>query len=60
MKYDGESNCIRAGENDTGCTECWWPYWFHGSRCNRSLVLKVSRIVSLIGLLVIVGPILML
>ena len=34
--YDGDSKCARAGSNDTGCAECWWPYWFHDSLCKKA------------------------
>lgn len=39
IEYDGDSRCIKSGENDTGCSECWWPYWFHGSLCSHGNIL---------------------
>ena len=44
IEYDGDSRCIRSGENDTGCNECWWPYWFHGSLCKISNILHMKNI----------------
>jgi len=38
IEYDGDSKCVRAGKNDTGCAECWWPYWFHDRECLKSLL----------------------
>lgn len=38
IEYDGDSKCIKAGNNDTGCSECWWPYWFHDALCKQSLI----------------------
>ena len=45
--YDGDSKCARAGNNDTGCSECWWPYWFHDSLCSRAGLVKFGGIVIL-------------
>jgi len=39
IEYDGDSKCVKSGNNDTGCSQCWWPYWFHDALCKKTYII---------------------